>query len=81
MGERAFLNRLGGGCQVPVAGYGSLKDQTFTITGMVCSLDGKTMIKKSLSGPAVESENTGIELAELLLSLGADRIIKNLTNF
>ena len=77
-GERAFLNRLGGSCQVPIAGYGEIKDGTFHLTGLVADLDGSRIFKSDLAGPAASSESIGIDLAEQLLSQGADRILKEL---
>jgi hydroxymethylbilane synthase len=79
-GERAFLKRLQGGCQVPIAGHGRLDGAHFTLTGLVADVDGGTVIKHRLSGPAVSAESIGIELAETLLSRGADEILKNLTS-
>jgi hydroxymethylbilane synthase len=78
MGERAFLARLGGGCQVPIAAHGHLKDKTFTLKGMVASVDGKTLICKTLSGPAEESEGVGIRLADTMLASGADAIMEKM---
>jgi hydroxymethylbilane synthase len=79
-GERAFLKRLQGGCQVPIAGHGRLDGAHFTLTGLVADVDGGTVIKHLLSGPASAAERIGIELAEILLSRGADEILKNLTS-
>jgi len=79
-GERAFLKRLQGGCQVPVAGHGRLDGAHFTLTGLVADVDGGTVIKHRLSGPASSAERIGIELAEILLDRGADEILKNLTS-
>jgi len=79
-GERAFLKRLQGGCQVPIAGHGRLDGAFFTLTGLVADVDGSTVIKHRLSGPACSAERVGIELAEILLSRGADEILKNLTS-
>jgi porphobilinogen deaminase len=45
MGERAFLNRLEGGCQVPIAGHGHIDKNGYTITGLVCDVDGSHQIK------------------------------------
>jgi len=78
-GERAFLKRLQGGCQVPIAGYGRLEGALFMLTGLVADVDGSTVIKHRLSGPASSAERIGFELAEILLSRGADEILKNLT--
>jgi hydroxymethylbilane synthase len=79
-GERAFLKRLQGGCQVPIAGHGHLDGAHFTLTGLVADVDGSTVIKHRLSGPASAAERVGIELAEILLNRGADEILKNLTS-
>jgi hydroxymethylbilane synthase len=78
MGERAFLNRLEGGCQVPMAAHGSVANNVFTITGLVASIDGKTVIQDTLSGPAESSETIGLDLAENLISKGAQKIIASL---
>jgi len=78
MGERAFLNRLEGGCQVPIAAHGVLKDRTFRLEGMVAAPDGTRMLRDKLAGPEVESEAIGVALAERLLSLGAKGILEEL---
>lgn len=78
MGERAFLKRLEGGCQVPIAAHGHVEDKTFILDGLVASLDGKQMIRNTASGPALSAELIGIQLAEDLLSQGADSILKEL---
>lgn len=79
-GERAFLNRLEGGCQVPIAAHGNINGDLFILSGLVADIDGKILIKDTLSGPAGESENIGIRLAERLLSLGAGRLLETLKN-
>ena len=78
MGERAFLNRLEGGCQVPMAAYGRVENNTFTLYGLVATLDGATVIKDTLSGPADSSEQIGLDLAERLVSMGAQKILESL---
>jgi hydroxymethylbilane synthase len=79
LGERAFLHRLGGSCQVPVAGYGRMGGKGFTITGLVAGLNGRRVYRETLEGDALETERTGIRLAEVLLSRGADRVLAALT--
>ena len=78
MGERAFLNRLEGGCQVPIAGHGHIHKNSYSLTGLVCDVDGSHLIRKTLNGPADQSEPIGIELAEALLSMGAGDILERL---
>ncbi len=77
-GERAFLNRLEGSCQVPVAGHGKLNDRRFTLQGLVANLDGTTVISDTLSGEMALAEQIGTALANRLLSMGADTILEKL---
>jgi hydroxymethylbilane synthase len=78
LGERAFLNRLGGSCQVPVAGHGEIKDNVFHLTGLVADVQGSPIYKSMMSGAVDASESIGISLAEALLSRGADKILEQL---
>jgi len=78
LGERAFLNRLGGSCQVPIAGHGEIRDNSFHLTGLVADIHGAPIYKSVLSGAVDSSESIGISLAEELLSRGADKILEQL---
>lgn len=78
MGERAFLNRLEGGCQVPIAAHGKIEENTFTLCGLVATLDGTTVIKDTFSGPVDSSEIIGVKLADHLASRGAKTIMEDL---
>ncbi len=73
--ERAFLLRLEGGCQVPIGGFATLEKETITLTGLIASLDGKTILREKLSGPATEAEKIGVRLAETLLAAGGKAIL------
>ena len=75
-GERALLRRLEGGCQVPIACYGQIKNGQLSLVGLVGSVDGKRIIKNSIEGPQAEAERLGVELAEMLLKRGADVILR-----
>jgi hydroxymethylbilane synthase len=78
IGERAFLNRLEGGCQVPIAGHGRIGESQFTLTGLVAEIDGTRVIKGEKTGPLDSPETIGIALAEELLAGGADKILEKL---
>jgi hydroxymethylbilane synthase len=78
LGERAFLKRLGGSCQVPIAGHGEIVTATFALTGLVADVDGNRLIKATLSGPADDTEAIGVQLAEQLIARGADKILEEL---
>lgn len=77
-GERAFLKRLEGGCQVPIAAHGRLAGGVFSLTGLVAEVDGRTIIRQSRSGAAAASQAVGVQLAEHLLALGAGEILDKL---
>jgi hydroxymethylbilane synthase len=74
--ERAFLERLGGGCQIPIAAFGRTVGSTLQIDGMVGRTDGKRLIRHHMEGPIEKAESLGIELAEVLLNKGAGEILE-----
>ena len=73
--ERAFLKKLEGGCQVPIAAFAQVIDSNVSIDGLVGSIDGKRLVKHHLEGPEEKAESLGIELAEILLEKGAKGIL------
>jgi hydroxymethylbilane synthase len=76
--ERAFLRKLEGGCQVPIGVNTQIDGDTLTLTGMVASLDGKRMIKDTVSGAASDAEQIGIQLAHRLREQGASAILEEI---
>jgi len=80
LGERAFLHRLGGSCQVPIAAYGRIEDGRFELSGLVAEPDGSRIFRAALTGPAMTSVRIGTELAEKLMDQGAMTIIEKLQN-
>jgi hydroxymethylbilane synthase len=82
--ERMFMYRLGAGCYLPVAAYGSIEDGTLTLQGLVASLDGARQIRLQQSLPWTsettlsDAEQLGITLAERALAQGAQEIIQEL---
>jgi len=75
LAERAFLKKLEGGCQVPIAAHARLNNGKLFIEGLVGSLDGRTLIKNSTEGRPEDAERLGTALAETLLSQGAGEIL------
>jgi hydroxymethylbilane synthase len=78
LAERAFLRRLGGGCQVPIAGHAALREGRLTLEGLVASPDGRQMIRQAITGPPSEGEALGIQLAERILEAGGREILEEL---
>ncbi len=76
--ERALLERLGGGCQVPIAAHGTLEGDTLLLDGLVASPDGRRLVRDSVRGARSEAHSLGVRLAERLLAQGADRILNEI---
>lgn len=74
--ERAFLKRLEGGCQVPIAANAEFIKGEIRLNGLIGSVNGDKIIKGSISGKPSEVMDLGIKLAEDLLNRGADEILK-----
>jgi hydroxymethylbilane synthase len=74
--ERAFLSGLGGGCSVPVAAYAVTSEQSsvISLTGLVISEDGKTVVRVTGQGP--DALQLGNELAQQAIANGANEILK-----
>ncbi|HEX9271218.1 MAG TPA: hydroxymethylbilane synthase [Candidatus Binatia bacterium] len=73
--ERAFLNRLGGGCHVPVGARGVAEGEKFRLLGVVANPNGSSLFRGETSGCVAHAEELGRELAERLLSQGAQQIL------
>jgi hydroxymethylbilane synthase len=73
--ERSFLNRLGGGCHVPVGARGVAEGEKFRLRGVVANPDGSSLFRGEASGCVARAEELGRELAERLLSQGAQQIL------
>lgn len=78
LAERAFLGRLEGGCQVPIAAHATIAGDALRLRGMVGSLDGATIIAGELAGGLGNPAAAGVALAEELLSRGAAEILAEL---
>ena len=78
--ERAFVDRLEGGCQVPIGAYAVATDVSVHLDGLVASLDGTRMIRNDIEGSVEDAAALGTTLAEQLLSKGADEILAEVYN-
>ncbi|PJA06479.1 MAG: hypothetical protein COX70_09380 [Flavobacteriales bacterium CG_4_10_14_0_2_um_filter_32_8] len=64
--ERAFLIALGGGCNLPMAAYAQVKDNTITIEGVFATQDGNHFSRSSISGKIEDKKLLGRTLAAQL---------------
>jgi hydroxymethylbilane synthase len=77
--ERALLRRLGGGCQVPIAGHAWVEGQKLQLLGVVASVDGRQIFRERSSSPLKEADWLGVQVAEGLLRQGARGIVDTLS--
>lgn len=73
--ERAFLARLEGGCQVPIAGYADLEGAEVALSGLVASLDGKQVIRGQGRAPTEQAADLGRQVAQEVLDRGGREIL------
>jgi len=74
--ERAFLARMGGSCQTPLAAHAvDSPGGGLTIAGMCGMPDGSKILRAEVGGPVEHAEALGRKLGEDLLAQGADAIL------
>ena len=67
--ERAYLRRLDGSCETPIAGLCEiLGDGSLHLRGEILRPDGSDAVAAERRGPASDAEAMGVDLAEELLS-------------
>jgi hydroxymethylbilane synthase len=72
--ERAVLNKLGGGCQVPIGAFAKSIEGGLQLTAIVAQPDGSTILRETQNGddPIALGEKVG----EALLQRGANKILE-----
>jgi hydroxymethylbilane synthase len=75
-GERAFLARLEGGCQVPVAALGRLAEGSLTLEALISDVEGRELLQDRLTGTPEEAASMGRRLADMLLDRGGRQILQ-----
>jgi len=73
--ERTLLNKLGGGCQVPIGAFAEVKDGKLHLTGVVAHPDGSEVLREQQTGtdPVALGELVG----DILLRRGAVKILED----
>ncbi|MEO8531382.1 MAG: hydroxymethylbilane synthase [Deltaproteobacteria bacterium] len=66
--ERAYLARLDGSCQTPIAGLSHVNGDQISLTGEILKPDGSARHTGVDSGPVADAARIGIRLAERLLA-------------
>lgn len=74
--ERAFLWRMGGGCQVPMGAHTAVENRDrIRIKAAVYSRNGSRRIDAEAKGTFPEAEEVGKKCAERLLKRGAEELL------
>jgi hydroxymethylbilane synthase len=73
--ERAVVTRLGGGCQMPIGAFADVSDGALTLSGVVVAADGSRAARAAASGAVGLAHAIGVDVAERLLTEGADAIL------
>jgi hydroxymethylbilane synthase len=73
--ERAFLARLGGGCDLPVGAFATVEGDRIRVRGLIASLDGRVVLRSEADGPAVDGPQLGERLAGELLDAGGSELL------
>ena len=73
--ERGFSRALAGSCTVPLGAYALRDGDNINMTGFVASVDGKQMLRESITGLAANADAVGSALAAKLVARGADKIL------
>jgi len=74
--ERALLNRLGGGCQVPIGAFAEVQNGKLHLESIVADPDGSKLLRDSREGHLDDAEKLGNDAGRALLSRGGDEILE-----
>ncbi len=75
LAERAMNEKLNGGCQVPIAGFATIKAGKLKLKGLVAAENGEKSIRAQHQGKMEQFKQIGIQVAESLLAAGAEDIL------
>jgi hydroxymethylbilane synthase len=73
--ERAVVERLGGGCQMPIGAYATVDRDRVSVAAIVVSPDGGRAANAEASGRAAEAAEVGTTVAARLFEGGAGEIL------
>jgi hydroxymethylbilane synthase len=72
--ERALLNSLGGGCQVPIGAFAEMRNGKLHLESIVADPDGSKLLRDSRDGD--DPEKLGNAAGGALLARGGDQILE-----
>jgi hydroxymethylbilane synthase len=78
LAERAFLERLAGDCNVPLAAHAQLLAGEVRLAGLLASPDGARVLRAEARAPAGSPAEAGRRAAEAILEQGGGEILADL---
>jgi hydroxymethylbilane synthase len=72
--ERALLNKLGGGCQVPIGAFAEVRNGRLHLEAIVADPDGTKVLRESRDG--TDPVQLGESVGDTLLQRGGDAILE-----
>ncbi len=75
--ERAFLERLGSGCQVPAAAYAQVDGDALTLHAVLASPDGRSLFRAKALGRASNPHEAAAEALRRLIDMGASSLLSS----
>jgi hydroxymethylbilane synthase len=72
--ERSLLNKLGGGCQVPIGAFAEVNGRRIRLNALVAHPDGNRVLRETREGD--DPVRLGEEVGETLLRRGGDVILE-----
>ena len=73
--ERRVVSVLGGGCQLPLGALATINGSGMELQAIVCSPDGRRIVRAHADGPAADAVALGDRVAEQLSREGAVEIL------
>lgn len=74
--ERDFVEKLEGGCQVPIGVNAELNGNTLNISGVVGLPDGKELLHVKIETVKNAYKTAGLDLADTIIKKGAKEVLK-----
>jgi hydroxymethylbilane synthase len=74
--ERALLNRLGGGCQVPIGALAEVRNGGLHLEAVVADPDGTKVLREARDGNLNDPEHLGNAVGDALLRRGGNEILE-----
>jgi hydroxymethylbilane synthase len=78
--ERAYLQKLQGGCSIPSFGWCVFGENKLEMTAGIISLDGQKVVRESGKSGYENAEKLGKDIAQKVLENGGNEILKLIKN-